>query len=407
VRRVLDLKLRAGLFEQPFVDADQAAALTNDAAARALARRAAQRSIVLLKNDALLPLRQPAAGERRPVIAAIGPNMAVARLGGYSGEPPETVSILDGLRARLGERAELRHATGVAITKSDDWWADPVELADPQENRRLIAEAVAVARGADVILLALGDTEQTSREAWAANHLGDRDSLDLVGEQQELFDALRALGPPLVVILINGRPASTVAIAERADAILEGWYLGEQGGHAVADVLFGDVNPGGKLPVSVPRSVGQVPAFYNHKPTARRGYLFADHRPLFPFGHGLSYTTFEIGPPRLAKSEISAGESVTVEVGVRNTGERAGDETIQLYLHDRVASVTQPVKKLRGFERVTLAPGEGTTVRFTLGPETLGLWNDRMEWVVEPGAIDVMTGSSAVALQTVTLRVRG
>jgi beta-glucosidase len=309
------------------------------------------------------------------------------------------------LQARLGEQAEVRHAQGVVITEDDDWNGDVVTLGDPEENRRRIAEAVEVARGADLVLLALGDTEQTSREAWAENHLGDRTSLDLVGEQQELFDALHALDLPLAVILLNGRPPSIVKIAEQADAILEGWYLGEQGGHAVADVLFGDVNPGGKLPVTIPREVGQLPMFYNHKPTARRGYLFASREPLYPFGWGLSYTTFELGPPRLARSEISAGGSVEVEVDVRNSGAVRGDETVQLYVRDEVASVTQPVKRLRGFERVTLDPGESTTVRFTLTPESLGLWNDDMQWVVEPGEFAVMTGPSSVELQTAKLRV--
>jgi beta-glucosidase len=281
-----------------------------------------------------------------------------------------------------------------------------VVLGDPEENRRLIREAVDVARGADVILLAIGDTEQTSREGWADSHLGDRASLDLVGEQQELFDALRALEIPLAVILINGRPLSTVAISEQADAIIEGWYLGEQGGHAMADVLFGDVNPGGKLPVTIPRSVGQLPMYYNYKPSAKRGYLFETTDPLYPFGWGLSYTTFELGPLRLSRDSIEVDGSVDVEVGVRNTGTLAGDETVQLYVRDKVSSVTQPVKELKAFERVTLAPGERTTVRFTLTPETFRIWNDRMEHVVEPGEFEIMTGPNSVDLDSVTLSIQ-
>src|SRR5580692_3839821 len=247
VRRLLTLKLRAGLFEHPFADAEQAQAVTDTPDARALALKSAQRAIVLLKNDGILTLQLPPG--KTPVIAVIGPNAAVARLGGYAGQPPLTVSILDGIRAKVGARAKVVFAQGVKITANDDWWADEVQLADPQENHRLIDAAVAAARGADQIVLAIGDTEQTSREGWAPTHLGDRDSLDLVGEQQALFDALRALGKPLVVVLINGRPASTVTIAEQANALLEGWYLGEQGGNAMADVLFGAVNPGGKLQI--------------------------------------------------------------------------------------------------------------------------------------------------------------
>src|SRR5690606_10256152 len=262
VRRALELKFRAGLFEQPFADPKRAADVTNDAAARELARIAAERAVVLLANDGLLPLALPdAADARRPTIAVIGPNVDVARLGGYSGEPPAPVSLLEGIRAKAGERARIVHAPGARSTVDDDWWADSVELADPADNARLIAEAVEIARDADVIVLALGDTEQTSREAWARNHLGDRTSLDLVGEQQALFDALDALGKPIAVVLINGRPAATVEIAERANALVEAWYPGEQGGIALANVLFGDANPGGKLPVTIPRSAGQLPMY--------------------------------------------------------------------------------------------------------------------------------------------------
>ncbi|MGE5182113.1 MAG: glycoside hydrolase family 3 N-terminal domain-containing protein [Acidobacteriota bacterium] len=402
VRRMLELKFRAGLFERPYADAAQAAKITNDADARELARVAAERSIVLLQNDGTLPLDLPAAGPG-PTIAVIGPNAAVARLGGYSGEPPTKISLLDGMRAKAGDRARIVYAEGVAITKSDDWWADQVELADPEGNRFKIAAAVEAARGADVVVLALGDTEQTSREAWAANHLGDRASLDLAGQQQELFDALHALGKPIVVVLINGRPASTVTIAERANALVEAWYLGEQGGNALANVLTGDVAPGGKLPVTIPRSAGQLPMCYDYKPSARRGYLFGTAEPLFPFGWGLSYTTFDVGAPRLSAERIGTAGSVEVSVDVRNTGSRPGDETVQVYLRDEVSSVTRPVKQLKAFRRVTLAPGEARTLTFTLTPEDFALWDRRMERVVEPGAFAVMVGPSSVDLKTAML----
>jgi beta-glucosidase len=403
VRRLLALKFRAGLFEHPFADAEQALAITNTSDARELARKAAQRSIVLLKNDGLLPLQLTAGGQ--PVIAVIGPNAAVARLGGYAGQPPLTVSILEGIRAKVGARAKIVFAQGVKITENDDWWADDVKLADPVENHRLIEQAVATARGADRIVLAIGDTEQTSREGWAATHLGDRTSLDLVGEQQELFDALRALNKPIVVVLINGRPASTVSIAEKANALLEGWYLGEQGGNAVADVLFGDVNPGGKLPVSIPRSVGQLPSFYNVKPSARRGYLFDSVAPLFPFGFGLSYTSFDIGAPRLVNDHIAVDGSAVVSVVVRNTGERDGDETVQVYVHQKVGSVTRPVKELKAFQRVGLAAGESTTLTFTLTPEQFRMWNISMRRVVEPGEFEVMVGPNSVDLKSALLHI--
>ena len=339
------------------------------------------------------------------MIAVIGPNAAVARLGGYSSQPRVTVSILDGIRAKVGARAKVVFAQGVKITVNDDWWADEVQLADPKENHRLIDEAVATARGADEIILAIGDTEQTSREGWAPTHLGDRDSLDLVGQQQDLFDALHSLGKPMVVVLINGRPASTVTIAQQANALIEGWYLGEQGGNAMADVLFGDVNPGGKLPVTIPRSVGQLPMFYDFKPSAHRGYLFDTTAPLYPFGYGLSYTTFDIGAPQLSSDHIGIDGSVTVRVLVRNTGGRAGDETVQLYVHQLVGSVTRPVKELKAFERVSIAAGETRTVTFPLTPETFRMWNIDMQRVVEPGAFEVMVGPDSAHLKTTLLHI--
>ncbi|MGO9949975.1 MAG: glycoside hydrolase family 3 N-terminal domain-containing protein [Steroidobacteraceae bacterium] len=407
VRRLLALKFRAGLFENPYADPDQAVAVTNNSEARGLALQAAQRSIILLKNDGTLPLSLPKPGAAQQVIAVIGPNAAVARLGGYYGVPAVKISILDGIRAKVGARAEVLFAEGVKITANDDWWADEVKLADPALNRRLIEDAVSLARRADQIILAIGDTEQTSREGWAKTHLGDRDSLDLVGEQQALFDALRALGKPLTVVLINGRPASTVQIADQANAMLEGWYLGEQGGNAVADVLFGDVNPGGKLPVTIPRSVGQLPMFYNAKPSARRGYLFDTVAPLFPFGYGLSYTSFEVGMPRLSADRIGMDGSVTVSVPVRNTGTRPGDETVQVYVHQLVSSVTRPIKELKAFQRVTLAPGESKTLTFSLTPEAFRMWNATMRRVVEPGAFEIMVGPNSMDLQTVRLNIGG
>ena len=407
VRRLLSLKFRAGLFEHPYADAEQAAAITNNADARALALTAAQRTLILLKNDGTLPLELPAAGLRKPVIAVIGPNAAVARLGGYYGQPPVTVSVLEGIRNKVGARAEILFSQGVNITENDDWWADEVRLADPADNRRLIAAAVAVARRADQIVLAIGDTEQTSREGWAKNHLGDRSSLDLVGEQQALFDALRALGKPISVILINGRPASTVTIAEQANAIIEAWYVGEQGGNAVADALFGDINPGGKLPLTIPRNVGQLPSFYDVKPSARRGYLFDTVAPLFPFGYGLSYTNFDVGAPQLSSDRIAIDGTVTVTVPVRNTGTRAGDETVQIYVHQQIGSVTRPIKELKAFRRISLKPGEAANLSFILDSTAFRIWNLAMQRVVEPGAFDIMAGPDSVDLKSVVLHIGG
>lgn len=399
VRYVLDMKFRSGLFEHPYADVAAAKAITNNADAQAAALKAAEESAVLLKNNGVLPLK--ATG----TIAVIGPNAAKAHLGGYYGIPPHTVSLLDGIKAKVGARANVVYAEGVQITKNDDWWHDDVELADPAKNRQMIAQAVAVARTADTIVLNIGGNEETSREAWADNHLGDRDSLKMVGQQQELFDALKALGKPMVVVLTNGRPLAVNTVAEQSDALIESWYLGEATGTAMANILFGDVNPSGKLPVTFPRSVGQVPVYYNYKPSAHRGYLLADSKPLFPFGYGLSYSTFTMSAPKLSATTIGTRGSVNVSVNVTNTSNRAGATVVELYIHDKVASVTQPVKALKGFRRVELAPGESKTVTMTLTPRSLALWNGEMKRVVEPGEFDIMTGPSSDDLQTTTLTV--
>jgi len=398
--RMLTLKFRAGLFENPFASPDFDR-ITGNAEARALALKAAHRSIVLLKNDGILPLT-PGAHQR---VAVIGPNAAVARLGGYSSIPRQAVSLLEGVKAHLAGKAQVEFAQGAFITQSEDRSSDEVLLADPARNRQLIAEAVALAQKSDIILLAIGDTEQTSREGFAKNHLGDRTRLDLVGEQNELFAALKATGKPVVVCAINGRPPSYPAVAAGANALLECWYPGQEGGTAMADVLFGAVNPGAKLPVTVARNAGQIPIFYNRKPSARRGYVFEDISPLFPFGFGLSYTRFEIGQPRLSAPQIGTQGQVVVSVEVRNTGSRAGDEVVQLYIHDQVASVTRPIKELKGFERVTLAPGESREVHFTLGPDAFSLWDLNMVERVEPGRFDIMVGPDSEALQSVTLDI--
>lgn len=404
VSRALKMKFDAGLFEQPFVTDTGPALASNGEAGRALARKAAAESLVLLKNDGVLPLALPASGAK-PTIAVIGPNADVARLGGYYGIPRGTVTPLAGIRQLVGNRANVVHAPGVVITENDDWWADEVKLGDPAANRRMIAQAVEAARGADTILLFIGDTEQTSREGWADTHLGDRSDLDLVGEQNELFAALKALGKPIVAVLVNGRPPSYPAVAESANAVLETWYAGEQQGNAIADALFGRVNPGGKLPVTVARDAGQVPVFYNYKPSARRGYLFSDVTPLYPFGYGLSYTSFSFGTPVAPVGTIKPGQGATVRVSVTNTGTMAGDEVVQVYLRDDVSSVTRPVKELVGFQRVTLKPGQTRQVEIAIRPEAFALWDRDMKRVVEPGTFTIMVGPNSRDLKETKLTV--
>jgi beta-glucosidase len=401
-RRFLTMKFNAGLFDDPWPNLAEALR-SNGPEGVALARKAAERSLVLLKNDGVLPLALPAPGTAKPTIAVIGPNADVARLGGYYGEPRATVTPLQGIRDVVGDKAEIVYAKGVEITVGDDWWEDAAELADPVANRRLIAEAVDAAKSADTIVLFIGDTEKTSREGWAPGHLGDRTSLDLVGEQNELFLALKALGKPIVAVLVNGRPPSYPIVAEQADAILETWYAGEQQGNAIADALFGRINPGGKMPVTTARSVGQLPNFYNYKPSARRGYLFDEVTPLFPFGFGLSYSTFEIGAPALSAATIKPGEGVTVRV--TNSGKMAGDEVVQVYLRDEVSSVTRPVKELVGFKRLSLKPGESRVVEIPVRPDAFMLWNRSMERVVEPGEFVIMVGPNSQDLVETKLTV--
>jgi beta-glucosidase len=401
VRRMLRLKFLAGLFENPYADARYAEAITDNAEARALAEEAARKSIILLKNDGTLPLR----AETLETLAVIGPNAAQAQLGGYSNVPTRAISVLDGIRAKLADKVRVVTAEGVRITDSGDWWDDEVVLANPQENRQRIQQAVHVAQEADAIVLVIGANHAVNREAWSKTHLGDRTDVTLIGEQGELADAMFALGKPVIVVLLNGQPLSVPQIAARANALLEGWYPGQEGGTALADVLFGDANPGGKLPVTIARSVGQLPMFYNQKPSAHRGYAFDTKEPLFPFGFGLSYTTFEIGAPQLSAARIGLDGSATVSVTVRNTGKRAGDEVVQLYVRDLLSSVTRPVKELKGFRRITLQPGQVQTVEFKLQREAFAFWNADMKYVVEPGDFEIMTGSSSVQLQSTKLTI--
>ncbi len=405
VAPMLAWKFKLGLFDDPYVDPTVAERIVGCEAHRELALQAARETITLLKNDGGLAPLDPG---RIETIAVIGPNADRVMLGGYSGVPKHYTTLLQGIRDRVGPSVKVLHHEGCKITIGGSWQQDDVTPNNPDEDRRSIAEAVKVARKADVIVLAIGGNEQTSREAWMGNHLGDRASLDMVGLQDELVDAMVATGKPVIAFLFNGRPLSIRNLATKVPAIFECWYLGQETGQAIAEVLFGDINPGGKLPITIPRSVGHIPAYYNYKPAARRGYLFDDVTPLYAFGFGLSYTEFRFGQPRLKKSVIGRDESTVVRVDVTNTGPRAGDEVVQMYIRDKVSSVTRPVKELKGFQRITLAPGETQTVSLELTAERLAFYDIDMKYVVEPGEFEVMVGNSSrdQDLQKVTLRVR-
>jgi beta-glucosidase len=403
VAHVLREKFLLGLFDDPYVDPDYAAKIVNDADSQKLALQAARETLILLKNqDHLLPLDI----SKYKRIAVIGPNAADVHLGGYSDKPGRGVSILQGVKNRVEPSAEVLYSEGVKITETPpDWDADKVVLGDPALNAKRIEEAVKTAKKADVIILVLGGNEQTSREAWAPNHKGDRDSLDLLGNQDDLAKAMLATHKPVVVLLIHGRPNSINYIAENVPAILDGWYLGQEGGTAAAEVLFGDYNPGGKLPITVPRSVGQLPDYYYQKPSAKREYLDDSTKPLFPFGWGLSYSTFKYSNLHLTPDTIGPEGTTQVSVDVTNTSSVRGDEVVQLYIRDEISSVTRPVEEMRGFRRITLDPGQIKTVEFPLGFKELSFLNRDMHRVVEPGTFKIMVGGNSVDLIDTTLTV--
>lgn len=402
VSRILRQKFDRGLFENPYHDPTKT--LENTEEDDKLVRKAGSEGMILLKNEGVLPL-----GEDLKTIAIVGPNADKVLLGGYSNEPAHFITVKQGLEARFtGGSTNVVYSEGVRVTEPGSWYKDPVVAISEDEDRLRIKAAVAAARNADIIVIALGGNELTSREAWAEGHWGDRPSLELVGLQNELVDELAKLDKPMVSLIFGGRPLNISNVVDKSAAVFQCFYLGQETGHSVADVLTGQAYPGGKLPISIPRSAGHIPAYYNYKPTARRGYLFDDVNAAWAFGYGLSYTTFEVSPPTLSVAEIGAKETGKVSVTVTNTGSRTGSEVVQLYIRDRFSAVTRPVKELKGFEKVVLPPGESKTVTFDLGWEQLEYLGPEMKWIVEPGDFEVMVGTSSRAedLKMVTLRVR-
>ena len=394
VSRILRVKFLLGLFENPYASVGKIRSVVGTPAHRRLARKVAQESIILLKNEkSLLPLA-PRVGS----IAVIGPNADGAQLGDYTAPGAVGVGPLAGIRKAVSKSTKVRYAPGCTMFGL---------------SREGFDEAVAAAEASDVAIVFIGGTSHslggvgwgTGTAAASCGEGFDVTDLSPPGVQTDLVRAVSETGTPTIVVLVNGRPYSIPWMAENVPAIVEAWYQGEEGGHAIADVLFGKVSPSGKLPVSVPRSVGHVPAFYNHMPSARgvyhvpgapgkpgRDYVFSHPSPLFEFGHGLSYTTFKYSNLRVSPRKILPDGSVAVRVDVRNAGKVAGKEVVQLYVNDVISSLTAPVKALRRFEKIHLAPGEKKTVTFTLGPEDLALLDESQEWVVEPGDFEVMIG---------------
>lgn len=403
VLRILVNKFRVGLFDDPYVDPALADTLVGNAAHRAMAYQAATESMVLLKNDhQFLPLHK----DKIKTIAFIGPNADKCLLGGYSGKPRVCTSPLAALKERYGNDLKILYAEGATLTDVNDWGADTIQLANRAAIREKIDAAVEVAKQADVVVLFVGGNESMSREGWGANHLGDLPTLELLNGQQELIKAVVAVGKPTCAFVNSGPPLSIGSLAEQVPAVMQCWYLGQEGGYAVVDALFGKVNPSGKLPISFPRTVGHIPAYYNYKPSARRGYnLGFDVSPLYAFGHGLSYTTFAYSKPVLTQSTIRAGQTTTVKVTITNTGSVRGAEVAQLYLRDDYSSVTRPVKELKGFEKVWLDPGESKEVSFTITPEARSFYDKDMKWVEEPGTFTCMVGTASDQVENVVLTV--
>lgn len=380
VRRVLSAKYKLGLFED--IDKQFSFKIVSSTESQDVALKIAQKAIVLLKNEnKLLPLDK----NKLKSIAVIGPNAKevvwngkITQLGGYSGMPPYYTSVYEGIVNKLEGKVKINYAPGCDLKS---------------QSKEGFDEAVAAAKKSDVVVLAVGGSTQTCGEG------GDRSDLDLFGVQNELVEVIHKTGKPIVVVLINGRPLTINYIAENIPAILETWYLGMRSGEAIADALFGDINPGGKLTVSFPRSVGQLPVTYLERPdfigSGKGLYRFSNKSPLFPFGYGLSYTTFEYGNPVLSENKIETDGKSTVSVEVKNIGNRAGDEVVQMYVRDNYASVGRYNKMLKGFKRITLQPGETKTVSFELNNSNLSLLNNDMKKVVEPGDFTIYLGASS------------
>jgi beta-glucosidase len=405
---ILETKIRMGLFEHPYIDETRLEESLNVPAHQQLARKAAQRSVVLLRNEgALLPLDKKAIRS----IAVIGPlgdaESDLLSMWGSMTKPGPTVSVVKGIQEKVGPAIHVAYAHGPNAHRDIASPFENIQIVNmkeqptqtPEQVRQAIEEAVTLAKNSDLAVVALGELDLMSAES------ASRSSLKLSNNQEELLEAVSATGKPVVLVLINGRPLDITWASEHVPAILEAWYPGSQGGNAIADVLFGDANPAGHLPVSWPRSTGQLPLYYNHNltqlpetaPDFKSRYWDLPSTPLYPFGYGLSYTTFSYTNLSVTPT-ADLGGKIEVSVDVTNTGARAGDAVAQLYIHQRAGSASRPVRQLRGFERVALEPGAKQTVHFTLGKDELQFWSPgEKKWVVEPEQFDVWAGGDSTA----------
>ncbi|HXJ89368.1 MAG TPA: beta-glucosidase BglX [Candidatus Binatia bacterium] len=406
---ILEAKIKLGLFEHPYIDEARIPEVLNAPQSPELARTATQRSVVLLRNEQnALPLNK----SQLKSIAVIGPlGDAEADLLGMWGalnKPGPTVSVLQGIKSKVGDSVRVEFAHGPNIRRDIPSFFENIPFftikeqpkQTPEETRKALADAVDLAKRSDVAIVVLGEIGLMSGEA------ASRSNLKLSGGQQELLEAIVATGKPIVLVLVNGRPLDISWAAEHVPAILETWYSGSQAGNGIADILFGDANPAGHLPVTWPRNSGELPLYYNHTltqapedaPGFTSRYWDAPSMPLYPFGYGLSYTTFSYDNLKLSQAEAKVGAAIDVAVDVSNTGNRAGDAVVQLYIHQRAGSASRPVRQLKGFQRLTLEPGAKQTVHFKLGPDELQFWSPALKrWVVEPEQFDVWAGDSSQA----------
>jgi len=373
VSDVLRVKFVLGLFDHPYIDENLLKKVNHTPESQALALQAAQESISLLKNDnSILPLRSDVHS-----VAVIGPLAESTYLGVYANKNGKGIAIVDGLKQRAGDRLEIKYEKGYSQNTSAEKQTEDLQ------------RAISTVKSSDVAVVVLGEE---------INEVGegkDRANLDLNNAQSRLIEAVCKTGKPTVVVLFNGRPLCINWVAKNAPAIVESWFLGDAGGLAVADVLLGKINPSGKLPMTFPRSVGQLPYYYNHKPTSKHAYVDEESSALFPFGHGLSYTTFQYSDMKISQKTIPVNGSAEISINIKNSGKVEGTEVVQLYLRDVISSVTTPIKSLKGFKRVTLQPGESSTLKFKIDNQELMLWNRQMKHVVEPGEFKVMIGSSS------------
>jgi len=405
VRQVLNFKASMGLFDRPLADANAMNRVTNNAAHKALALEAAEKSLVLLKNqNNTLPLDI----SQMKKMAVIGPLAKGVHFGGYTAEPRVGVDVLEGITQFARGQFEVLYAEGCKIsTDEGTFWGNRVPVPNSEENdRMLIKEAVATALKSDVVLLALGEHESFGREGWGEDHRDDRTDLTLPGLQNELGQELLKTGKPIVAVMFGSRPLGFPLGAQHIPAIIQAFYLGQATGTALANTLFGKNNPSGKLSITFPKSVGELPAYYSRKPSRNRSYILEENAPVYPFGFGLSYTSYAYGTPRLDKTAIKVGESVNVTVEVTNTGKYAGEEIVQMYLRDMVSSAVRPIMELKDFARIHLKPGETKPVQFTITPEKMMFYNSQLKKVLEPGDFRAMVGPNSQTVQALTFSVQ-